>query len=223
MSYVLPFSIDGYTFTDTASDDDLSAASRSEMSREKDRAMGVWRTDGWGTCLSGQKHMAFSVEAPNGEHFGTWMLYRVRPTGEDPNRVSALLAPMFPDIDAKVVSEARTPTGELINGDQIAESEARSSVFWRRNFAFMEWQFMNSMPMSDGEDFVVDHWRFPQTSDGDPSGQCWVDLESVFASYSKLDVDWNNHMPGMGPCPIRTTGWKTVDPDPSRARGSVNP
>jgi len=223
MSHVLPFTIDGYTFTHTDGNAELDSFTRAEMSKERDKATGVWRPNGWGRCLENQTHLTFAVTDSDGDYFGSWMMYRVQSVDGDPNVISALLAPMFPDIEAvAVVGEARAPSGEILNADEVAESQARWAQFWRRNFAWMEWQVMNPMPLEGGGNLVVDHWRFPQTDDGDPAGQCWQKLEPAFEQFSKLEVDWNNHMPGMGPCPARTTGWKAIDPDPGRARGSIH-
>ena len=220
--HIEPFVIDEYSFIHTESHPALEQQSRHAVRDAKDKAMGVWRTGGWGQCVPGETHLTFSVHDAYGDYFGSWMLYRIKQAGGDSNSVSALLAPMFSDLDSRVISPRMSPTGELMNEGEVADSEARAAIFWRRNFAFMEWQIMNAMPMEDGSDFVVNHWRFPQASDGDPSEQCWVELKPMFDAYSKLDVEWNHHMPGMGVCPVRTLGWKDVDPDPGRARGSVH-
>jgi len=79
MRQVLPFLVDGYTFTHTANDASLDSFSKAEMSKERDKVTGVWRPGGWGKCVPNETHMTFAVTNPGGEYFGSWMMYRVRP------------------------------------------------------------------------------------------------------------------------------------------------
>lgn len=217
MSHIEPFTIDEYTFTHTETDADLDVEARDRWRDLSEVAVRKWTGEQWDRCTINESNLAFAMHDSSGAFFGTWVLYRARPVGDDPHVVSALPGPMFPGIDARVPDPAYGPTDDLINGAEMDAAEIESAKFWRRMFSIMEWLLVNPLTFEDGDTLIVDHWRFPSAADGDPLQHEWQSKMRL-DQYCKAIVEFS-----AGGIPQRTSGWKATDPDPSRARGSVNP
>ncbi len=175
MAHIIPFTIGDYEFTHTDEDLPLDREARNDCADIAHKAAFTWRREAWQPCAINEGNIPFAVSrVGNPEFIATWMLYRIRPIDTDPDVVSCLAAPTFPDITA-----VRLP-GQPFDEEVEADSEA----FWTRTFLFMEWMLDNPMPMATGDDFVVDHWRFPSEDDGDPKQHEWgADSKKFFDLY----------------------------------------
>jgi len=224
MAHIGPFEIDEYEYIHTDPGDIEDVAVRKKFLDLCDFATKDWRSEDWRQCAVDEKNIVFGVFDFSGDLHATWALYRVESIGVDPDTVSAFPGPMFDNINSRVPEPAYGPGGNLMNEEEIEEAQLRSSSFWRRTFSIMEWMVMNSIPMADGGDFVVDHWRFPLVSDGDWRQHEWFGVEEYFDLYCKMDVEFEDDEYGSGEVAVRTLStWKTIDPDPGRARGSFYP
>ena len=224
MSHIEPFEIDEYRYVHTEPGDIEDVAVRKKFLDLCGFATNDWRSEGWRQCVVDTVDTVFGVFDMGGDLVATWGLYKVEFVDGDPNTVSAFPAPMFDNINARIPEPAYGPGDELINGDEIVAARSRSSDFWQRSFSIMEWMVMNPMPYEDSGEFVVDHWRFPLVSDGDWRQHEWYGVKEYFDLYCKLDVEFAPDAYGDDTVAIRTLdSWKSVDPDPSRARGSFYP
>lgn len=173
MTRVLPFTIGNMTFRHTEGDRRLDEKARERWRHLSDAATFYWRREDWERCPEGKQpnetSMAFAVFKDD-KFFGTWALYRIRPAGGTPYTVSALPGPMFDDIKG-------------------------GRAFWRRMFMIMEWMLDNPMPMTNGHDFVVDHWRFPSREDGDPVQHEWVGVEKHFIQHAGKEFEIDRRRP----------------------------
>jgi len=173
---VLPFTIGDLDFIHTEGDDELDRAARDYFRQQADVAVFAWRRDdGYTTCSHEEGTIVFAL-VRDGEFWGTWALYRVRPAGADPNVVTALPAPMFHDIGV----------GSRVGKEDISEErEAARREFWKRVNTIMEWMLDDPMPLEGGGSLVVERFRFPDFADHDPAQHEWAGVEDDFAQDSK--------------------------------------
>ena len=224
MAHIVPFQIDGYTYRHTEDDAPLNFYARNQFLDLCEVATQDWRTEDWRKCPVDEERLVFAIEDPEGGYYGTWGMYRVHPVGDDHDVVSALPAPMFQDIAAKIPEIAYGPGGETVNQDVVDAAKQRSADWWRRAFSVMEWMFMNPMTLDEGGEFILDHWRFPMECDGDLRQHEWYGVKEYFDRYCKLEVLFEIDHYGQGQIAIETLKqWKEIDPDPGRARGSIYP
>ena len=210
--HVEPFQISGFTFTHVEEGDALNRPARDRWTALHDVATEVWRSEEYVPCEVSEGETVFAVTDQGGDLFGCVALYRERvlPDG----RHSALVAPMWPEIETEVPGEAYAPNGEVINLEEIELATQSAEAFWWRTFAFIEHLTMHGLVLEDGE-VVAYQIRFPNSEDGDPAQHEWRNVREKFDIHSKLEADFKDSKAIK-----MTTVWKSQDPAPDRARGA---
>ena len=195
MSHLIPFSISGYDFTHVSQGDDLYDLAMKYWNESHDLATQAWRDENYISCENEDRFLPFAIHDPSGEFYGTWALYRIRAIDENPDYITALPAPMFPEIET--------------NSPEI------EATFWIRCFAIMEFMTEHALPYDDGGELVVEHFRFPRAEDGDPTQHEWAGKRECFDRHCKLEVFFDEKGAAT-----RTGSFKSIDPCPERERGS---
>ena len=217
--HVVPFTISGYTFTHVEEGDALDRPARDRWTELHDLATEAWRGEPYEPCDISEGETVFAITDSSGERWGTLALYRQRPIDPStPQIVSALVAPMFPEIELEIPGEAIDPNGLVVNAHEILEAEERRATFWRRTFGIIEHLVENGLELEDGGVLEIDHIRFPQTEDGDTAQHQWTNVREFFDRYMKLVVTFDDDDRALRTVSI----WKLIDPDPARARGSFD-
>ena len=208
--HFVPFVISGYRFTHVEEGDALDILARDRWTELHDVATDVWRGEEYQACEVSEGQTVFAIEDPDGDFFGTVAFYRERLEGEVH---SALVAPMWPEIEASIPGEAIAPNGVVMNEEEIAEAVEASDAFWWRTFAFIERVVREGLEREDGT--VIEYAvRFPSVSDGDPKQHEWRDMRAKFDRYLKLEAEFD------GDLAVRVLNVeKEVDPDPGREFG----
>lgn len=219
MSHLVPFSIDGYTIRHVLHGDSDDKMVRDIWTRGHNIATEVWRGESYRSCEVEEGTMAFAVLDPDGALYGTWGLYRVRPLLESqPGIVSALPAPMFPQLGKSIPEPVITSSGYggVINQDEIDKAVDDRACFWRLTFGLIERMVSHPLSFDDGSLLVIDHFRFPSASDGDQSQHEWSGVRPMFDLYCKIEVEFDS-----SDTAVKTlSGWKSPEPDPERSVGS---
>lgn len=162
-----------YSFLDSRTDEHLDVSARDHWRVEGDEAALKWRSQKRDICEPNgyDDSVAFDVQR-NGEPFGTFGIYAIRPIDQDLFVVSAMCAPILPGL--------------------LDSSENGRDDFWRRVFYVMEWILDNPLSTDDpqGRLFDVDEWRLP---DRDQPGNCeqheWIGLDTYTDRYVTKQLD----------------------------------
>lgn len=211
MARALPFSISGHTFTHVSGESAaLAKHLRNVLSRTATEA---WLGSSYEPGPSTGHQILLEVKNEEGELFAVVGLYRIQEI-ERSAKVSTMIAPMWPEVRVEIAPETRGPDNAVNNLDDIVKTTAARTLFWKRTCAVMEKLVESGLSMEDGSTLEFDHIRFPSESEGDPIQHQWTNGDGLFDQTAKLAIEFAD---GVA---VRTIGWKEIDPDPLRARGS---